>query len=340
MYIILLGLVLASTADENFCTYFHNREPGYEPRLRTCVAYRGNSCCQPDEENIGFNVDPIFHGAVSPECEAIVNQLRCWICHPRQNRFYRNETLTVCRETCGRLLQDCGSALWRDGRVYNYYRNGIEFCEEMGFNVANSQCFSIAATSAARRTATFTSKLATLVMLFAGFLLTGVLTKSSQFNAVMLGIVVMTILLATPSIAQTSSRSREVTEWADRVSIFFNNLADNQLLVNQAQALFDSAEYNEESVNGSEITEHIRQRLSTFAADKLEALERMTNTVANEYNQFVRSNREQPYRNPSSLPLSIYRDSDDSNHLPYDELTFDRLVAIRFFDHAKVYRNP
>ena len=324
--ILLLGL-LASIANANYCTYFGNREPGSEPRLSRCQSYRENSCCQPDEEDIGFNVDPIFNGGESADCRTTVNYLRCWICHPRQNMFYRNETLTLCQGMCNRLLGDCGSAKWRDGRVRDYYRNGLEFCQEMGFNVASSDCFT-AGSSAARRTAAFTSKFSTLVILFAGVLLTGLLTKSSQLNAIMICMVVTVVLFATPSSAQTQSRAQEVDDWANRVHLFIDNLAQDYLLLDEAQALFDGVEYNEVPVNGSEIVEHIRQRLSSFAEDKLRALDNMATTVAREYNRFVRDMPELTFRNPEDLPLDIYRDSDASDHLPYDQLTFDRLVLV------------
>ena len=330
--IVLLGLLAtiasanADSSSADYCTYFGNREPGREPRLMRCQSYRENSCCQPDEEDISFNVDPIFNGQEGSDCQNTVNYLRCWICHPGQNMFYRNETLTVCQGMCNRLLADCGGARWRDGRVRDYYRNGLEFCQEMGFNVATSDCFT--ASSAARRTATFTSKLSTLVTLFAGFLLTGLLTKSSQLNAIMICMVVTVILLATPSSAQTQLRAQEVDDWSDSISLFINNLANEYLLLDEAQALFDAVEYNEVPVNGSEIVEHIRERLSSFAEDKLRALDKMATTVAREYNQFVREQRELTFSNPEELPLSVYRDSDASDHLPYDQLTFDRLVLV------------
>lgn len=325
VYILLLGLLVA-IANANFCTYFGNRASSYEPRLTRCNTYRQNSCCRPDEEEIGFNVDPIFNGEESSDCQGTVNLLRCWICHPQQNTFYRDERLTVCEATCNRILQHCGGARWRDGHVRDYYGSGSALCREMGFNVDNSNCFDV---SAARHTVAFTSKLATLVTLFAGILLTGLLTKTSQLNVAMIGVVVTTILMASPSNAQiTSTRAREVANWANSVSLFINNLADEQLLVNKAQALFDDAEYNEVDVNGSEIVDNIRQRLNTFAAEKLDALDRMATTVANEYNKFIRGTRSHPYRNPEDLPRNVYRDSDASDHLPYDRLTFDRLVLI------------
>jgi len=219
-------------------------------------------------------------------------------------------------------MQQCGGARWRDGRVNDYYRSGSELCREMGFNVASSDCFS----SAAKH---LISKLATIITLFAGFLLTGLLTKSSQLNVAMIGIVVTIILMANPGNAQISSaRAREVTTWAERISIFINSLADEQLLVNEAQSLFDNAEYNEVNVDGNGIVEHIRERLSTFAAKKLNALDRMATTVANEYNKFIGGTRRHPYNYPEDLPRSVYRDSDASDHLPYDQLNFDRLVLI------------
>ena len=330
--ILLLGL-LVTIANASFCSYFGNREPGYEPDLMRCGDYRDNSCCQPDEENIGFDVDPIFHGEEGTDCQAIVDMLRCWICHPQQNTFYKNEILTLCEGMCSRLLDRCGRALWRDGRVSDYYSNGTALCKEMGFNIANTDCFT--AGFGARNTA---SKLATLITLFAGFLLTGLLTKSSQLNAVIIGIVVTTVLLANPSNAQDTARSQDVIRWADFISVFINELANDQLLVDDAQALFDNVEYNEDPVNGSADVELIRQRLATFAEDKLNALNRLATTMANEYNQFIRGNREQPYRYPEDLPASVYRDSDASDHLPYDQLTFDRLVLIGLSDHAKCYR--
>ena len=323
--ILLLGL-LVTIADASFCSYFGNREPSYEPDLRRCGDYRDYSCCQPDEEDIGFNVDPIFHGEEGSDCQALVDTLRCWICHPRQNVFYKNEVLTLCEGMCSRLLDRCAGALWRDGRVRDYYNNGTTLCTEMGFNTANTDCFS--AGSGARNTA---SKLATLITLFAGFLLTGLLTKSSQLNTVIIGIVVATILLAHPSSAQ-QARSQQIVGWADLISIFINELANDQLLVDDAQALFDNVEYNEVPVNGSAVVEQIRQRLATFAEDKLNALDRLATTMANEYNQFIRGNREQPYSYPEDLPASVYRDSDASDHLPYDQLIFDRLVLIRLSD--------
>ena len=327
-HILLLGL-LVTIANASFCSYFGNREPGYEPDLIRCVDYQGNSCCQPDEEGIGFNVDPIFHGEEGTDCQALVNQLRCWICHPQQNVFYKNEILTLCEGMCDRLLGRCGGALWRDGRVRDYYTNGTALCEEMGFNIATTDCFT--AGSGARHTA---SRLAILITLFAGFLLTGLLTKSSQLNTVIIGIVVATVLLANPSNAQATSRSQDVIGWADFISVFITELANDQLLVDDAQALFDNVEYNEVPVNGSAVVEQIRQRLATFAEDKLNALNRMATTMANEYNQFIRGSREQPYSYPEDLPPSVYRDSDASDHLPYDQLTFDRLVLITLSDHA------
>ena len=311
-------------ANANFCSYFGNRAPSYEPRLTRCTAYQSSSCCQPDEEDIGFDVDPIFHGEESAQCRNMVDQLRCWICHPQQNLFYQNEKLTVCEGMCDRLLGNCRGARWRDGQVGDYYKSGIEFCKEMGFSVSNTNCF----TSAARRTAAFSSKLTSLVTIFAGLLLTGLLTKSSQLNVVILGIVVAIIVMANPSTAQTSTRASEVSRWANSVSVFINNLANEQLLVDEAQELFDNAEYNEIPVNGSEVVEQIRQRLSSFAADKTNALDKMAATIADEYNRFVDGNREQPYKYPEDLPRSIFRDADATEHLPYDELTFDRLVPI------------
>lgn len=291
-----------------------------------CTSYRENSCCQPDEEDIGFNVDPIFNGEEGSNCQGTVNYLRCWICHPRQSTFYRNETLTVCRGMCNRILGDCGGARWRDGRVRDYYRTGTDLCEEMGFNVASSDCFT--AGSSARRTAAITNKLSTIVTLLTGLILTGLLTKSSQLNAIMIGMVVALVLLATPSSAQTQSRAQEVDGWSSRLSSFINDLADNYLLVDEAQALFDGVEYNEDPVDGSEVVEQIRQRLSSFAEDKLSALDRMATTLAREYNQFVRDGQDLTFRNPEELPLNVYRDSDASDHLPYDQLTFDRLVLM------------
>lgn len=325
--VLLLGL-LVTLSNASFCSYFGNREPGREPGLTRCTDYRGSSCCQPDEEDIGFNVDPIFNGGESSNCRRTVNLLRCWICHPQQNLFYKNETLTLCEGMCDRLLRDCGGAAWRDGRVYNYYRNGNEICKEMGFNVASTNCFTSGMASGARRTAAFTSKLATLITLLGGFLLTGLLTKSTQFNTILICITVTVVLMANSANAQTNERAQEVTGWANRVSSFITELARDHLLVDEAQALFDNAEYNEVSVNGSEIVGHIRQRLSTFAADKLRALDNMVNAITNAYNQFYRNATELPYRNPEDFPSSIYRDSDASDHLPYDRLTFDRLVLI------------
>ena len=317
--ILLLGLV--SMASASFCSYFGNREPGYEPDLNRCSDYRGNSCCQPDEEEIGFDVDPVFDGDVEGGCQSTVDRLRCWICHPEQNVFYRNEVLTLCEGMCNRLLSDCGGALWRDGRVRDYYNNGTTLCREMGFNIANTDCF----TSSARHI--LGKQWATLVTLLAGFLLTGMITKSSQLNAVLIGIVITLILLANPSNAQ-QTRAQEVMGWAESISLFINDLANDQLLVNEAQALFDNVEYNEVPVNGSEIVQEIRERLGSFAQDKLNALNRMATTVADEYNRFIRGSRVQPYSNPEDLPPSVYRDSDASDHLPYDQLTFDRFVLI------------
>lgn len=322
VHILLLGLA-ATIARASFCSYFGNREPGQEPRLMRCGGYRGNSCCQPDEEDIGFNVDPIFNGDEGSNCQGTVDALRCWICHPEQNTFYRNETLTVCESMCNRLLGDCGGARWRDGRVHDYYRTGFDLCKEMGFNVDNTNCFGTGS-SAIRRTA---SKLSTLVTLLAGFLLTGLLTKTSHFNAILIGIVVTTILLANPTNAQSATRAEEVVVWAERVSLFVRQLSDNFLLVDEAQALFDDAEYNEVSIDGSEIVEDIQQRLADFAEQKYRALDRMTNAIVEEYNQYLDRRRnidELPFSNPEELPLSIYRDSDVSEHLPYDQLTFDR----------------
>ena len=320
---ILLG-ILVTTANASFCSYFGNRKPGYEPDLRRCGTYRGNSCCQPDEEDISFNVDPIFHGQEGSDCQATVNLLRCWICHPQQNMFYRNEMLTVCEDMCNRMLGHCGGALWRDGRVRDYYGNGTALCREMGFNVSNTNCFT-ASSAGVKHTP---GKLGTLIALFAGVLLTGLLTRSSQLNAVIIGIIVTTVLLAHPSSAQDSTRAQEVVQWAERISLFINELASDQLLAEDAQALFDNVEYNEVPVNGSEVVEQIRERLATFAEDKLNALNRMATTVADEYNRFIRGTREQPYGYPEELPASVYRDSDASDHLPYDQLTFDRLVLI------------
>ena len=263
--ILLLGLLLLAKANASFCSYFGNREPGYEPDLRRCGAYRGNSCCQPDEEDISFNVDPIFHGQEGSDCQGTVNLLRCWICHPQQNMFYRNEMLTVCEDMCNRMLGHCGGVLWQDGRVRDYYGNGTALCREMGFNVSNTNCFT-AGSAGVKHTP---GKLGPLITPFAGVLLTGLLTRSSQLNAVIIGIIVTTVLLAHPSSAQDSTRAQEVVQWADRISAFINELADEQLLVEDAQALFDNVEYNEMPIDGSEIVEQIRERLATFAEDKL-----------------------------------------------------------------------
>ena len=212
----------------------------------------------------------------------------------------------------------------------DYYNNGTALCREMGFNIANTDCF----TSSARYIVG--KRWGTLVTLLAGFLLTGMITKSSQLNVVLIVIVVTIVLLANPSNAQ-QTRAQEIMGWADSISVFINDLANDQLLVDEAQALFESVEYNEIPVNGSEVVEGIRGRLGLFAEDKLNALNRMANTVANEYNRFIRGSRAQPYSNPEDLPPSIYRDSDASDHLPYDQQTFDRLVFIGLSNHVENY---
>jgi len=314
---IFMVVVVVSSASANYCTYFHNRAPSREPQLMMCERYRDNSCCQPDEERIGFDVDPAFHRDITSQCAYRLSLLRCWICHPQQNIFYNNETLTVCPGLCNDILSDCGDSAWRDGRVRDYYRNGRELCEEMGFNVQSTDCFTAAATKG------LANKLTTLVTLLAGFLLTGFLSKSSHMNMGMIGIVLTIVLLAVPSHAQTA-RSNEVINWAQSISSFIQDLADQQLLVERAQELFDNAEYNETEVDGMEVVQQVRQELSTFAADKLNALDRMRSTLLEEYDQF---NGPLP-RSPEGFPANIYRDSDVSEHLSDEQLTFDRFVLI------------
>ena len=253
---------------------------------------------------------------MTPCCTYRLTLLRCWICHPEQNTFYNNETLTVCPGLCDGILGQCGGALYRDGRVRDYYRTGTELCEDMGFIVQNTNCFTAAATKG------LASKLTTLVTLLAGFMLTGLLSKSSQLNIGIIGILLTLILLAVPSHGQ-DARSMEVIDWAQRVSEFIQEVASEHLLVDDAQDLFDNVEYNEREVNGSEVVERIRQELSTFADDKLNALERMRSTVLREYDQFAGP---LPYESPEELPTSIYRDSDVTEHLPGNRLTFDRSV--------------
>ena len=68
----------------------------------------------------------------------------CYICSPRQYKFYGKERLTVCIEFCDEIYSACGEAILKGSKISEIYLNGSEFCRSRRFNVdlrSNDNCF-------------------------------------------------------------------------------------------------------------------------------------------------------------------------------------------------------
>lgn len=100
-------------------------------------------------------------------------------------------------------------------------------------------------------------------------------------------------------------------------------LASDGIKRDITQSLFDTANYTFEKKNGSGIVHTVRNRLSSYFANKKSAAQKLATKVESLYNEFLTSN----YTVPSSyelpeLPSKVYWDSDVPTTLPKEEFEF------------------
>lgn len=126
-----------------YCSFFNNRAPSTQINLRNCTWYKENSCClQSEIESTFSKVKPLIGS--SPLCQRYLNKLMCYICSPKQHKFYGKERLTVCVEFCTEMYNACAEAVLKGSKINEIYLNGVEFCKSRRFNIdykMNDNCF-------------------------------------------------------------------------------------------------------------------------------------------------------------------------------------------------------
>ena len=127
----------------NYCSFFNNRAPSTQINLKNCTWYKENSCClQREIESTFSQVKPLIGS--SNACQTYLNNLMCYICSPRQYKFYGKERLTVCIEFCDEMYSACSEAELKGSKISEIYLNGSEFCKSRRFNIdsrKNDNCF-------------------------------------------------------------------------------------------------------------------------------------------------------------------------------------------------------
>lgn len=126
-----------------YCPYFKNRGPSRQENLGNCSWYKESSCCYDEEIEFAFRQLTPLIGA-SGDCLKYLNYLYCYICAPNQNTFFKDFTLTVCREFCDRVYDSCKNAVLKGRKIKYIYKNGEQFCKGRRFETdmeANGKCF-------------------------------------------------------------------------------------------------------------------------------------------------------------------------------------------------------
>jgi len=143
LYLTTIGLflswgVLRATGQElQYCPFYNNRGTSPQPFLKNCTWYKDNSCCQQIEIDYAFASLKPPQGA-SKECQRQLNYLMCYICDPKQYKFYKNEYLTVCPRFCDNLYGACKNAILKGSVIGDLYANGSQFCKSRRFIVGKS----------------------------------------------------------------------------------------------------------------------------------------------------------------------------------------------------------
>ncbi|XP_077980055.1 long-chain fatty acid transport protein 2-like [Glandiceps talaboti] len=137
--------IVDKTPKLEYCTFFNNRKPTYQPDLKNCTWFSERSCCRQAEIAATFGKVKPLPGATEG-CQQMINYLMCYICAPRQNHFYKRERLSVCESFCNLILEACGQAILKGETIGNLYDNGKDFCESRRFevvslDVAEKNCF-------------------------------------------------------------------------------------------------------------------------------------------------------------------------------------------------------
>ncbi|XP_063962193.1 uncharacterized protein LOC135155842 [Lytechinus pictus] len=126
-----------------FCTFFNNRAPEVQPDLKNCTWFRENSCCRQIEIDVTFRKMKSLPGA-SKQCQRYINYIMCYICSPRQYRFYFQQRLTVCEEFCDDLLEHCKTAMLKGSPIGDLYTQGKDFCTSRRMEIGkleDGKCF-------------------------------------------------------------------------------------------------------------------------------------------------------------------------------------------------------
>ncbi|XP_052791192.1 uncharacterized protein LOC128225176 [Mya arenaria] len=137
------GVSVMEIVPLDFCSFFNNRAPSPQPNLRNCTWFKKNSCCTQEEIDATFGTVKPLPGS-TPECQRYTNYLMCYICAPFQNKFYRQEKLTVCEEFCNAWYAACSSAILKGSVIGRLYTNGREFCEKRNYQcepMESQNCF-------------------------------------------------------------------------------------------------------------------------------------------------------------------------------------------------------
>ncbi|XP_013417008.1 voltage-dependent calcium channel subunit alpha-2/delta-3 [Lingula anatina] len=140
--------------------------------------------------------------------------------------------------------------------------------------------------------------------------------------------------------ADEANFASRAEHWAELLSQELHSLADKGLKANDAQKLYDNAEYHTKTINGTSILLKLKNKLESFFQKKKELAVKIAERITFLYDDWVNDKNNTIPKSLKDLSFEVFKDADSDKVFPREFVKYSRVFKAEVMMNSSVVKIP